>query len=53
MQLELRIVHRDGKEVLQTRTVYLEVTMPPFFSFRDPEIEVVRSEWKDVPHERE
>jgi hypothetical protein len=53
MKTELRILHRDGEEVLQTRTASVLVHNMGLFTFKDPEIEVVYSEWTDVPHERE
>ena len=53
MKTELRILHRDGEEILQMRTAYVEVKNMGLFTFKDPTIEVIYSEWTDVPHERE
>ena len=50
MKTELRILHRDGEEVLQMRTAYVEIKNTELFSFKAPTIEVIYSEWTDVPH---
>ena len=53
MKTELRILHRDGKEVLQTRTARVVLHNMGLFTFKDPTIEVVYTEWTDVPHVEE
>ena len=54
MRLQLRIVYREGKEVLQQRYSAMTVEMPPLWKFlAEPKVELVHSEWTDVPHERE
>lgn len=54
MNLQLRIVYREGKEVLQQRYSGICVEMPPIWRFfGSPKVELVHSEWVDVPHERE
>jgi hypothetical protein len=53
MKTELRIIHRDGKEVLQMRTAYVEFKNMGLFTFKTPTVEVVRTEWTDVPHVEE
>lgn len=54
MQLELRIVYRGDKEVLQQRYRAVRIEIPPFWKlFADVKVDVVHSEWTDVPYERE
>jgi hypothetical protein len=54
MRLELRVLHRDGKEVLQQRYSGMTVELPPIWKlFAEAKVELMHSEWTDVPHERE
>jgi hypothetical protein len=54
MRLELRIIHRDGKEVLQQRYSGMTVELPPIWKFfAEAKVALMHSEWTDVPHERE
>jgi hypothetical protein len=54
MQLELRIVYRGDKEVLQQRYSGITVELPPIWKlFAEAKVELMHSEWTDVPYERE
>ena len=50
MNIELRILNRNGKEILQYRRSAICVEMPPLWRFFcEPKVKVVHTEWQDVP----